>query len=153
MRSRYVEPPPILSFTGKYRFLSNFYSYPFVAYDYVLRREIKVESVEHGYQSRKTTDPFERLNILQADTPALAKKLGARCKLRPEWETIKLPTMRSLLWTKFNDTLLTKRLVDTWPAHLEEGNWWGDVFWGTCHGEGENQLGRILMDIRSKLMG
>lgn len=28
---------------------------------------------------------------------------------------------------------------------------WGDYFWGSVNGHGENHLGKILMDIRAKL--
>ena len=34
---------------------------------------------------------------------------------------------------------------------LVEENTWGDSFWGTVNGRGENQLGQILMDVRAKL--
>jgi predicted NAD-dependent protein-ADP-ribosyltransferase YbiA (DUF1768 family) len=35
---------------------------------------------------------------------------------------------------------------------LEERNSWGDSYWGTdINGVGENNLGKILMDIRSEL--
>ena len=37
--------------------------------------------------------------------------------------------------------------------HLEEGNWWGDIFWGVDKktGAGENNLGKILMKVREEL--
>lgn len=34
---------------------------------------------------------------------------------------------------------------------LIEGNTWGDTFWGVCRGKGENNLGKILMRLRSEL--
>jgi predicted NAD-dependent protein-ADP-ribosyltransferase YbiA (DUF1768 family) len=34
---------------------------------------------------------------------------------------------------------------------LVEYNYWGDLYWGVCRGEGENHLGRILMEIRSEI--
>ena len=46
---------------------------------------------------------------------------------------------------------LRDALISTGDAVLEEGNSWGDFYWGKVNGSGENQLGRILMDIRQKL--
>lgn len=42
-------------------------------------------------------------------------------------------------------------LVETGDAHLEEGNTWGDTFWGTVRGVGKNHLGKILMRIRKEI--
>jgi predicted NAD-dependent protein-ADP-ribosyltransferase YbiA (DUF1768 family) len=60
--------------------------------------------------------------------------------------------MRELVTIKFTtDPNLKKLLMDTHPQPLIEGNTWGDVFWGVCKGQGENNLGKILMDIREEL--
>ena len=56
--------------------------------------------------------------------------------------------MFRLLLTKFicNPKLIDK-LVATGDAILQEGNTWGDTFWGIDlrTGKGENWLGRLLM--------
>ena len=46
---------------------------------------------------------------------------------------------------------LRERLLATGQAYLEETNTWKDKYWGVCNGEGENMLGRILMEIRTYL--
>ena len=46
---------------------------------------------------------------------------------------------------------LAEALLRTDDCELIEGNTWGDRYWGTVDGYGENQLGQILMDIRKKL--
>lgn len=46
---------------------------------------------------------------------------------------------------------LKARLLETGDKHLEEGNTWGDKIWGTVNGEGENNLGKILMRVRAEL--
>ena len=51
---------------------------------------------------------------------------------------------------KHNPRLLTK-LLATGDAHIEEGNYWNDTYWGVCKGEGYNHLGRILMQVRGEL--
>ena len=56
--------------------------------------------------------------------------------------------MRDALIQKFSDKKLQKKLIDTGDAELIEGNWWGDKFWGVCEGEGENHLGKLLMEVR-----
>jgi predicted NAD-dependent protein-ADP-ribosyltransferase YbiA (DUF1768 family) len=62
--------------------------------------------------------------------------------------------MRQLLEQKFAPgKTLTRRLIETYPDKLIEGNHWGDVFWGVCNGRGENHLGKLLMEIRRKRMG
>jgi predicted NAD-dependent protein-ADP-ribosyltransferase YbiA (DUF1768 family) len=44
--------------------------------------------------------------------------------------------------------------VGTYPAHLTEGNHWGDTFWGVDlrTGKGRNYLGRILMSVRREII-
>lgn len=77
-----------------------------------------------------------------------AKRLGKKVPLRLDWETVKVPVMSKIVKAKFkqNPPLLEKLL--NIPYDIVEENSWGDTFWGVCKGEGENNLGRILMDIR-----
>ena len=42
-------------------------------------------------------------------------------------------------------------LIATGDAYLEKENTWGDRVWGTVNGQGANNLGRILMDVRDEL--
>jgi hypothetical protein len=46
-------------------------------------------------------------------------------------------------------------LLSTGDMELTESNWWHDNFWGVCTcnkcKDGENNLGKILMDIRLNL--
>ena len=86
-----------------------------------------------------------------AETPGLAKKLGRKATIRPDWEKIKLPIMEYLLRQKFGDKTLKALLIGTGDAELVEGNMWGDTYWGVCKGKGENHLGKLLMKIREEL--
>ena len=63
----------IRRFEGEWGFLSNFAEVPGGL------------TVEHRYQAAKTTDPDERAAILAAATPGKAKRLGGKCRLRPDW--------------------------------------------------------------------
>ncbi len=131
----WFEDPP-------YEFLSNFYAVT-VRLDGVEHR-----SVEHAYQAAKTLDLLEREHVRSAPTPAVAKERGRQVTIRPGWDELKVAVMRDLLAQKFSDPVLRKRLAATAPLDLIEGNTWGDRFWGVYEGEGENWLGRLLMEIR-----
>lgn len=137
----------INQFRGKYAFLSNFYSST-ILYDNVY------PTVEHFFQAMKTTSEAWRTTIAIADTPSRAKKLGRLVPLRPDWEQMKFDVMELGLRKKFSDPDLAKRLVETYPHDLIEGNWWNDKIWGICFktNEGENHLGRILMIVRGYIM-
>jgi len=135
----------INSFQGSYSFLSNFYPSPVVV------DGITYPTVEHGYQASKTFDKTQRSDILAADTPGKAKRLGKLVNLRPDWNDVKLSVMENLLRQKFHkDTLLYKMLRHTRGKTLIEGNYWGDTFWGVSRGRGENHLGKLLMSIRDE---
>jgi ribA/ribD-fused uncharacterized protein len=133
----------IAKFDGEYRFLSNFYYPAYVELDGVLYR-----TVEHAYQAAKTLDLDLRHKISNAPT-AKAKRLGQNVELRPDWETVKIDIMRDLLTQKFSYHELREKLLATGTEELVEGNWWRDTFWGQCPlGNGQNWLGRLLMEIR-----
>ncbi len=136
----------INSFFGEYRFLSNFYPC------WVGFEDVIYPSVEHAYQAAKCSDPNYRGTIRQADTPGVAKRLGKMALLRQGWEDVKLVIMERLLIKKFADFELGRDLKNTNDAELIEGNSWGDTFWGVCNGVGENHLGKLLMEVRDRLI-
>jgi ribA/ribD-fused uncharacterized protein len=139
-------PPKITEFDGEYRFLSNFHPAP-MEYE-----RISYPTVEHAYQAAKTTDYHERQRIAALPSPGRAKRAGAKLTLRPDWDALRLNVMETLLRQKFTlHADLRALLLATGDAILEEGNTWGDVFWGVCNGVGENHLGKLLMKIRDEL--
>lgn len=132
------------SFSGKYRFLSNFYpaKVSLDGWDF--------PTVEHAFQAAKTLDSNKRRQIQQAASPGDAKRLGRTVNLRADWEDVKIDVMRQLLRRKFADPFLLSQLLATGTEELIEGNWWRDTFWGVCNGVGENHLGKLLMEIRDE---
>jgi predicted NAD-dependent protein-ADP-ribosyltransferase YbiA (DUF1768 family) len=75
--------------------------------------------------------------------------------MREDFESTKIPIMYALLKQKFSNVYLAAKLYETDNMTLIEGNKWGDKFWG-CVWEnnswvGENNLGKLLMKIRSEL--
>ena len=133
------------SFSGKYRFLSNFFPCE-ITYE-----GITYPSVEHAFQAAKSLDLKERKSISELKTPGQAKKYGKQVNLRQEWEKIKFDVMETLVRQKFSTTELKEKLLKTGKADLEEGNTWGDTTWGVYNGIGDNHLGKILMKIRGTI--
>ena len=142
-------------FDGEYYFLSNFYPSKIIFdkdYDHVMY----AKTVEHGFQSAKTFNIKEQIDILVANTPGQAKRLGRQCTLRPDWEDVKDDVMRTLLRKKFAIPELREKLLATGDATLIEGTTWHDNYWGICScekcgGRGKNRLGELLMEIREEL--
>jgi hypothetical protein len=133
------------SFTGSYRWLSNFHPVE------VKLDGVTYSSTEHAYQAAKTLNLTERRKVREAGKPGEAKKLGMKVNLRVDWEEIKLGIMEDLVRQKFQYPDLKKALLGTGDSELVEGNTWGDVFYGVCKGKGQNHLGRILMRVREEL--
>lgn len=138
--------PDIRRFTGKWSWLSNFWTGHPVPW-----REREWTSAEHVFQAMKTDFPEEQEKVRLTPTPARAKTAGQKVTLRPDWETVKLEVMMNVLRAKFTVPELREKLLATRDAHLEEGNTHGDTYWGTVDGVGENWLGRLLMEVRAEL--
>ena len=126
------------SFEGQFAFLSNFFD------------DGEQPTVEHIFQSMKTTDWREQVFVLGAPSPGAAKRRGRKVTLRPDWEYIKIDVMEACLREKFKNPTLRRLLLDTGDAELIEGNYWNDTFWGVCRGQGRNELGKLLMKLRTE---
>lgn len=133
-------------FKGEYAFLSNFYPVR------VIFQGATYPSVENAYQAAKTLDREDRIPFEECSAKE-SKKLGKQLKLRSDWDSEKIAIMRLLVCQKFTipNYALHNKLLDTYPAELVEGNYWGDTFWGVCRGKGQNHLGIILMELRNEL--
>lgn len=135
----------ITSFSGDYRFLSNFWD------SIVTLDGVTYPSVECAYQAAKTLDLTARIPF-QTYTAAQAKRNGKLVVMREDWNDVKLSIMTDLVTQKFtNHPELSRLLLATNGCQLIEGNTWNDVYWGVCRGVGSNHLGRILMRIRDLL--
>lgn len=140
------------------RFLSNFYPHKKDGSKYPHSVSVKLDDVvydctETAYQAAKTTNKEER-QMIRVMSPYHAKAywIGYEDKIRPDWEQIKDDVMRDLVTQKFkNNKELKQMLLNTGVAILEEGNDWDDTYWGISNGRGDNRLGKILMELRSKL--
>jgi len=146
----------INSFTGRSRFLSNFYPVT------IEHQGIKYPSVEHYYVAMKIKNDQQidgryityidcREMIAKMPDPSKVKQFGKILKLRKDWDDVKLDVMLWGIREKFKNEDLRQLLAETGDEELVEGNWWGDKFWGVSNGEGENHLGKILMKVREEL--
>ena len=140
----------IEKFDAEYAFLSNFYPSP------IEMGGETYPTVEHAFQAAKTANPEHRAQIRNKSTPGGAKRLGGKrgklITLRPDWEQIKLSIMENLVRQKFQHHELKTMLLATGDQELVEGNNWNDTFWGVCRGKGENNLGKLLMEVRGYLI-
>ena len=143
-------------FDGEFAFLSNFSNSPIPISDGV--DTFIAKTMEHFFQASKTPNMKEFLDILAADTPGKAKRLGRRCMLYNDWEETKINVMESGLRLKFSNPTLKAKLLATGNEPLEEGNHWHDNFWGNCYCDkcknivGQNNLGKLLMKLRNEYM-
>jgi ribA/ribD-fused uncharacterized protein len=137
--------PEISGFFKEFRFLSNFWPAE------VVLDGKTYPTVEHAYQAAKTLDPVEREEIRTASTPKRAKHLSYKIKAkRSNWVEKKIEIMRDLLRQKFSHPELRQALDATKGFDLIETNTWNEIFWGICDGVGENNLGKLIMEIRDK---
>jgi len=137
-------------FEDEYAFLSNFYP------SLILVDGLLFPTVEHAFQAAKTRFMEEKVDIRDALTPAKAKRLGRKCCLRADWQSVKREVMLDCLRLKFNITDLRDKLLATGDATLVEGNTWHDNYWGVCmcpnclHKPKRNVLGYFLMQVREE---
>lgn len=134
-------------FRGNYAFLSNFYPSP------IVYGGGEYPTVEHAYQAAKAIKDSDIESIRLATSPADAKQRGRWLRgIKPDWDEIKINVMRSLIRRKFDTgSALAMRLLETGDEELVEGNTWGDTFWGVCREKGDNWLGQLLMEQRTRL--
>lgn len=138
-------------FDGEFAFLSNFY--PSAISD----GYTTFPTVEHYFQACKCEYMDDYDAIAAAPTPGQAKRLGRQAVLRDDWEQNKLNVMETALRKKFAIPELREKLLATGDAYLVEGNFWHDNTWGDCgcekckHTHGQNNLGKLLMKIRTDI--
>ena len=145
----------VKGFFGEYRFLSN--SWPAK----VFLDGDEYRSTENAYQAAKYKKE-ERAHLQQC-TPRGAivyvREHPMTAYTPDEWGNAKLNVMKELLVQKFDPALNSEnhqKLLDTGSRYLEETNYWGDIYWGINKseaseaGEGQNNLGKLLMEIRGK---
>lgn len=138
---------------------------PYGAFSNLFRRPIVFEgrvfpSAEHAYQAGKARKDEVREWILSAPTPALVAMAGHGLytwEVVPDWSQLKYNRMRRVLHAKFTQHPdLRQLLLSTGSARIVEAGRTVNVVnctWGEVNGKGENMLGMLLMELRSRLSG
>ena len=115
-------------------------------------------SVEHAYQSAKFHDESWKEYCSARHIASKLVKVASRSEdfvLRPDWDEVKLNVMEECLREKFKQEPFRSKLIATGKQNIQEGNFWGDIFWGVDLKKdpnvGENHLGRLIMKIRDEL--
>ena len=137
----------ISQFKDTYRWLSNFY-------DCIVELDDKLyPSVEHAYQSAKSDSEDWKLECQTNISAGTIKRLGKEVEIVDDWETKKIYIMAKLINQKFNREPFKSFLLATNDEVIQEGNYWGDKFWGVDlkTGEGLNILGKMIMNKRNLL--
>lgn len=139
------------SFNGENRYLSNFANIP------VVFNGIKYDNSEAAFQAQKCDNANEMM-LFVGKNPSEAKRLGRKVKIRKDWEEVKFDLMHQIVYAKFSQNPIYRdKLLRTGDATLVEGNWWHDNIWGDCKcskccsHQGQNSLGKILMQVRTEL--
>ena len=111
-------------------------------------------SAAHYFHAMKFEDADYREKIRQAAHPKKAKQLGRsrRKKLRSDWKDVRTTMMTRAIYIKCKyHTEVLESLLESDDRDLIENNNY-DYFW--CCGRdrrGENQYGKVLMNVRNKL--
>lgn len=145
----------ILQFKDKHKVFSNFY--PCI----ISLEGLNFPTLEHAYVSTKSQEFFFKrlISLLPAEKAGTARTRGRNIRLRSDWsDELKLEIMIDLCSQKYKQEFFRKALNATGSSYLEEGNFWHDNFWGNClcsnckDIKGQNNLGRIIMDLRTMLL-
>lgn len=139
----------IKGFFGEYRFLSNFWPAK------VYLDNIEYPNVELAYQASKwkpeKRDCFQKCTGLESID--YNRKNIPDSYSKEDWGSKKFEIMKGLVAQKFDPELNPEnyqKLIATGNKHLEEMNWWNDLYWGADkNGNGQNMLGKLLMEIRN----
>jgi len=114
-------------------------------------------TIEHAYQYKKfiETDVAWAERIREAASPIEAKRLGWLRKIDVlQWDSKRLAIMRDLLMAKTaQHAEVRKALIMSQSRVIIENDDQQDTFWGVgASYTGQNNLGKIWMDLRRKLI-
>lgn len=132
-------------FVGEHEFLSNFYPC------HVEYGGLSFICAEGAYQAQKAVNPKNKPQFTCL-YGGQSKRKGRKVWMRSDWDNVKYSIMKDIVTFKFlNNPPLMRQLLNTFPSELIEGNTWKDTFWGYDFNleAGENNLGKILMEIRN----
>ena len=154
----------IKTFDGENFFLSNMYP---LERPIITKLGVSASTSEHAYQAAKFANVSQHYEVAGARASVRGKGeildgiasknlahefIDAGALIVPNWSLIKVGIMQEVVRRKFiANPDIRELLVQTGEEELVEGNDWGDTFWGVDleTGEGQNQLGKVLMEVRT----
>ena len=137
------------NFNGYFDFLNNDYNCD-VYYDGLV-----YPSVSYAYQAARSTEQYIREKIVRADNLGEMYEIASKVDDPEDWGKLRIKVMEMLIRDKFKrNPDLREKLKATENRRLI--NSYGDattsnLFWGMVDGEGQNQIGRILENIRNDI--
>ncbi len=126
---------------------------------------IEYRNFETAYQSQKMQKIEDRCHVAKMQ-PHEAKVYANTRLSRKGWNKpfadeeprpselctcLKDKVMYDLLLIKFSNPELKAQLLATGDAIINKENNHGDIYWGTCQGIGQGKIGKMLMEIRTRL--
>jgi len=138
------------NFNGYFDFLNNEYPCP-VYFDGLL-----FKSVSYAYQASRSSQRHLREKISLADTPSELFEIATKIEDPENWSSNRLRMMEAIVRDKFRRNKdLRERLKAT--GNRELANTYSDatvsnIYWGIVEGKGQNQLGRLLEQIRNDII-
>lgn len=134
----------------EYGYLSNFWPAP------IMLKGVTWPTSEHYFQAQKFAGTEHEEAIRRVASPMIAARMGrSRARpLRPDWDVVKQNIMLDALRAKFKQHPdLGELLRATGDAQLVEHSR-RDAYWADGgDGRGLNQLGQLLMRVRSEQRG
>ena len=110
-----------------------------------------VKSVEHYYQAQKYIHNQEHYDeVMNASTPAHAKKIGRKYEIRDNWDGVKYGIMVDAIYAKFSQVQECRTVLlntKNYPIHEDSPF---DYVWG-WRNNGDDLLGEILMNTRTTI--
>lgn len=110
---------------------------------------LEYPTVEHAFQAAKAVHAWNHHAIRKVSSPSFAKAMGRKIDLRPDWEDVKYEIMLTCLRAKFQIPYFRRELLSTGYREIREDSP-TDFVWG-YRNEGQNLLGKALMQIRDEL--
>lgn len=137
----------IYKFQGEYEFLSNRFVCEFIW------EGLRYTNAEAAFQSSKCANPQDR-DLFGGLSAKKAMAKGSKITPPEGWEERQTEIMKAVLLAKFSQNPdLMNKLLATGESLLVNGNSQRELFWGvdTYSWRGENNLGKILMEIRNQI--
>ena len=134
--------------SGKFGFLSNLFKTP------ITFEGKEFPTSEHAYQSGKFANEETREWVMKAHAPHLVAIVAHglfKWDVVKSWSKMRFERMEKILFIKFSDPELKKKLLNTNNAILIENSTMDNI-WGTGpKGTGKNMLGKLLMKVRKEI--